>query len=61
MSIRIKTDSASARSFAHKPGLSKLKHVQIREMFIKDLVREGIITLERVQGTRNCANVLTKP
>jgi len=59
--IRIRTDSSAAAAFAQKPGLGKLKHIQLREAFLKDLVSEGIIVLEKVRGTANCSNVLTKP
>ena len=59
--IRIRTDSSAAAAFAQKPGLGKLKHIQLREAFLKDLVSEGVIVLEKVRGTANCSNVLTKP
>jgi len=59
--IRIRTDSSAAAAFAQKPGLGRLKHVQLREDFLKDLVTEGVVVLEKVKGTANCSNVLTKP
>ena len=59
--IRVRTDSSAAAAFAQKPGLGRLKHIQLREAFLKDLVSEGVIVLEKVRGTANCSNVLTKP
>ena len=38
----------------------KTRHVQLRYLFIQDLVQEGVISLHKVQGTLNPADVATK-
>ncbi len=38
----------------------KTRHVQLRYLFIQDLVQEGVIQLVKVLGTLNPADVATK-
>ena len=61
VTLRIRTDSSAAKCFSSKPGLGKMKHIQMRHLFVKDLVKAGIVVLEKIKGTENSANLLTKP
>ena len=38
-----------------------MKHLALKELFLKELVEEGILKIERVAGKMNVADVLTKP
>ena len=38
-----------------------MKHLQIRHLFLKQLVRAGVVTLEKVAGKANPADAMTKP
>ena len=37
-----------------------MKHLALKELFLKELVEEGILRIERVPGKLNVADVLTK-
>ena len=57
---RLHSDSSSARSFASRQGLGKQRHVQTRYLWLQDRVRLGHLSLRRILGTENPADMLTK-
>ena len=47
-SIALYTDSAAAKGSAEKPGLMHMKHMQLRELFFKQVVvQEGPVVMRR--------------
>ena len=59
--LTVYTDSSSGKALASKLGLTrKSKHVQLRFLFMQDLVANGQLKLSRVPSERNPADVLTK-
>jgi len=59
--IFLYTDSSAAKSIASQFGLSrKTRHVQLRFLFLQDLVQTGLIRLKKVGGTANAAYIFTK-
>ena len=55
------TDSSSGKALASKLGLTKKsKHVQLRFLFMQDLVASGQLKLSKIPSERNPADVLTK-
>ena len=61
VSIRMHTDSSSAKQAAEKHGVGRLKHVQLRNLFVKDMVKSGVLVLIKEATQANFADVLTKP
>ena len=56
----IHTDS-TGKSAASRYGTSrKTHHVQLRHLFVQELVTSGMITIRKVLGTLNNADILTK-
>jgi hypothetical protein len=39
---------------------SRTKHIQLKYHYIRELVKDGTISLEKIQGTKNPADMLTK-
>ena len=39
----------------------KVKHINIRHHYIRELMKSGSITIERIPSTKNAANLFTKP
>ena len=60
MEITIYSDSQGAMLSAGKPGLLHMRHMELRWLFLKDLVAQKIITLKRVTSENNVADLLTK-
>ena len=54
-------DSQSAIYLAKNPIFhSRTKHIQARYHFIRSLLEDGMISLEKISGSQNLADMLTK-
>ena len=61
INITIHTDSTAGKSMATRFGASKkTKHVELRFLYMQDLVARGIIKLKKVGTKSNCTDPLTK-
>ena len=59
--IRIHTDSSAAKSRTMRECTAKkAKHVELRQLFIQQLVKSKIITMHKVKSEDNPADILTK-
>ena len=55
------TDSTSAKAMATRYGMSKqTKHIQLRHLYVQDLVQGGLLKVKKVGTLENLADVLTK-
>ena len=59
--VRIWTDSSASKAIANRRGLGKLRHVELKSLWMQDMVKEGRIQLKTVKSNENIANRLTKP
>ena len=54
-------DSQSAIHLAKNPSFhSRTKHIQLRYHFIRSLLEDGILKLEKINGAQNSTDMLTK-
>eukprot|EP00438_Fugacium_kawagutii_P003018 Skav203149 [mRNA] locus=scaffold626:61922:63415:+ [translate_table: standard] len=61
VNITVHTDSTAGKSMATRFGTSKkTKHVELRFLYVQELVAKGTIRLKKVNTKFNCADVLTK-
>ena len=58
--IQLFTDSSAAKSFVSRRGLGKMKHLEIRDLWLQREVGLGKVTVNKVAGTRNPADLMTK-
>lgn len=58
--LGISTDSAAAKAFASTRGLGRMRHLEVKDLWIQGLVKDRRIVLEKVRGDQNPADVLTK-
>ena len=57
----VHTDSTAGKSVASRYGTSReTRHVQLRHLFGQELVTSGMITIRKVLGILNNADILTK-
>ena len=54
------TDSSAAKSFVARQGLGKMKHLEIRDLWLQKEVREGRVIVSKVRGTENPSDLGTK-
>ena len=59
-SIQLFTDSSAAKSFVSRRGLGKMKHLEIRDLWLQREVGLGKVIVSKVDGPRNPADLMTK-
>ena len=58
--IRIHSDACAAIGIARRRGLGRVRHLDVEDLWIQGLVRDGTIELVKVPGAENPADILTK-
>ena len=53
-------DSSAAKGFASKRGVGKVRHMEVKWLWLQEDVRRGRVKVSKVLGTQNPADVLTK-
>eukprot|EP00439_Symbiodinium_sp_Y106_P028667 s6609_g3.t1 len=61
VSVIAHTDSTVGKSMATRFGTGKkTKHVELRFLYVQNLVQMGLLRMAKIEGTRNPADVMTK-
>jgi hypothetical protein len=58
--IVVKTDATAAMGLMQKRGPGRLRHLQIRHLWVQDLVASGLVKCRHISSTANTADILTK-
>ena len=59
--ITLKTDSSAGKTMASRLGISKRsKHIELKRLWIQDVLSEGVMSLEKVGTHNNPSDILTK-
>ena len=58
--MRVWTDSAAAKSFVSRHGTGRMRHLQIRDLWLQKEVADGRITCMKIPGHENPADLMTK-
>eukprot|EP00973_Karenia_brevis_P090933 12405094-Karenia_brevis.AAC.1 len=58
--LKLGTDSSSAKSFVCRRGLGKMRHLEIRGLWLQKEVHDGKLVVEKVPGESNPADLMTK-
>ena len=58
--VRIGTDSSAAKSFVNRRGLGKMRHLEIRDLWLQRESHEGRLVVSKLQGNDNPADLMTK-
>ena len=58
--VRISTDSSVAKSFVATRGLGKMRHLEVKFLWLQEIVQMGKVRVEKVSGATNIADALTK-
>ena len=61
LKITVHTDSTAAKSMCSRRGLGKCRHMETKFLWLQQTVRRGKITVKKVDGPKNPADMLTKP
>ena len=58
--VHLGTDSSAAKSFVCRRGLGKMKHLEIRDLWLQKEVADGRLIVSKVRGEENPADLMTK-
>ena len=59
--ITLKTDSSAGKTMASRLGISrKSKHIELRHLWIQDILSEGVMSLEKIRAHHNPSDFLPK-
>ena len=58
--VQVNTDSSVAKSLASRRGAGRVRHIEVRELWVQDRVAKGELTVVKVKGENNVADGLTK-
>ena len=54
------TDSAAPRSFVSRRGLGKMRHIEVRDLWLQREVLRGRVEVRKIPGESNPSDLLTK-
>ena len=58
--IRVNTDSSAAKSISPRKGAGRVRHIEVRELWVQEKVSRGDLSIKKVKGEENVADGLTK-
>lgn len=58
--VEVFTDSSAAKSFVSKRGLGKMRHLELRDLWLQREVGEGKVIVQKIAGSANPADAMTK-
>ena len=58
--IHLGTDSSAAKSFVCRRGLGRMRHLEIRDLWLQKEVSDGKVRVFKTLGSENPADLMTK-
>ena len=59
--VSLCTDSSAAVGICRRAGIGRVRHLAVGQLCVQEFVRDGAVTLFKVKGEHNPADLLTKP
>ena len=56
----LRTDSSAAKSYLSQRGLGRMRHIDVKDLWLQEAVCRGRIRMEKVSGKENPADIFTK-
>ena len=57
--IEVKVDSSAALAFFHRRGVGRMKHIDFRVLWLRNLIAAGGVKLKKIPRVQNLADMLT--
>ena len=61
MDVKILIDAKAALGIIGRQGLGKVRHIEVQDLWLQEKVQSKVVTVEKVAGTENMADLMTKP
>ena len=58
--LKLGTDSSAAKSFVCRRGLGRMRHLEIRDLWLQKEIADGKLEVFKVPGDSNPADLMTK-
>ena len=58
--VKLGTDSSAAKSFVNRRGLGRMRHLEIRDLWLQREVSKGLLEVSKIPGEKNPADLMTK-
>ena len=58
--VQVNTDSSAAKSITARKGAGRVRHIEVRELWVQDRVAKGDLKIVKVRGEDNVADGLTQ-
>ncbi len=58
--VQVNTDSSAAKSMTARKGAGRVRHIEVRELWVQDRVAKGELMIVKLRGEDNVADGLTK-
>ena len=59
MSLRLRTDSSAARGIVQRTGCGKVKHLDVKSLWLQESESNGDLVTEKIPRLQNCSDLLT--
>ena len=61
MDVRVWVYSSSAKAMAERNGLGKVRHMDVRYLWLQEVRKRGDVKIMKIKGEENPADIMTKP
>ena len=61
LSLVVVVDSSAAVGMVNRSGVGRVRHLDVKDLWVQERVKRGFFTIVRVLGDSNPADVATKP
>ena len=58
--IFVQTDSSAAKSFASQRGLGRMRHIEVKDLWLQEAICRSRLKVVKIRGEENPADVFTK-
>ena len=58
--VRVSIDSSAAKSFVSRRGLGRMRHLEVKDLWLQQEVIRGEVVVQKVRGTETPADLMTK-
>ena len=58
--VVVRTDSSAAKGFSSQRGLGRMRHLEVKDLWLQEAVCRGKLRLCKVKGEGNPADIFTK-
>ena len=60
VAVKVLTDSSACKGICQRTGLGKIRHIDVALLWLQDMVRRGKISMRKIPGDSNPADLMTK-